>query len=291
MDPQITALLKNDLAGLLLPLLLGLRAVRKKFALSQNLPTIREGILVGAMFALGLGLAYANVALHPTEPVTVVDLAWVQGIIFGIALLLMDLGVDATSIQTAGAQQKLGTLSGAAGVLILCGSLAGVLFAARPAAAEPPPALSIERLSAGPRVVAQLYDFDSNAPREFGWAAGAAASYSLTSRWDLKADAERKFNAGALVPPHWRLSAGATVKLPISSERQGWYLGVERAWYKVQDAPFDAGGWVVRLQWAWGGQDQTGRDYAFAIARGRYDVDRGRRDLGVGVQPQLLGGH
>jgi hypothetical protein len=43
------------------------------------------------------------------------------------------------------------------------------------------------------------------------------------------------------------------------------------------------------VQWSFGiaGKD---KDLGYAIARGRYDVDDGRRDYGLGAQPQLLGG-
>lgn len=284
---QITGLLHNDLAVLLLPLLLGIRGLRKKFATSSSLPTISEVIITVAMFGFGIAIAYANLGLHPAAAQSVVDIAWVQGILYGVALMLMDLGVDATSTRTADAQRAIA----ATARLVLAGALSlALLGASRPATAETRPILDASRLSAGPRVVAQIYDFDDGRPRELGFVAGGAASYSLTGRWSADGSLERKFNVGDTVPVHWRESAGLDVLLPPSDDKKQWFLAFERAWYHYAGDASAHAAWAVRLQWSFGAQDAKGHDAGFAIVRGRYDVEDGRRDIGAGLQPQLIGG-
>lgn len=152
------------------------------------------------------------------------------------------------------------------------------------------------RFSAGPRAVVQIYDFDDGRARETGFVLGGAAAWNLTSRWDLDGAVEKKLNAGETIPAHWRYSAGAHVLLPFSSDRQQWFLAAERAWY-VNAGETSTSNWVVRLQWSFGAQDKSGRDWAFAVVRARYDLPEngdatsGRKDFGFGIQPQLVGGH
>lgn len=154
---------------------------------------------------------------------------------------------------------------------------------------DAPPLLSFERFDAGPRVGVQVYDFDSALPREIGFIAGAVATYGLTSRVGWGAAAERKFNVGVNVEPHWRYSTGPHVLLPNSTTRQQWHLALERAWY-ASHGESSSGSWVVRLQWSFGMQDGNGRDKVFAVARGRYDVDNEFKDFGAVVQAPLISG-
>lgn len=302
---EATALLSQALAILPLPILLGIRALRKKFALDPKTNNLPELVLMGLMAACSMGLAYAQATLNAAAGValsSVVDLWWVQGMLFFFGLVVADVGVDATSIKTASAERKIDAMR------IVPFLIAGGLALSAVPAAAAPDMLSLERLAFGPKAVAQVYDFDSAQEqpdgtmlkRELGFIVGAGAGYNLTSRWDLNAALERKFNAGELVPPHWRGSAGAHVLLPNSSSRQQWFLGVERAWYRYSDedasrpepaepGKWTDGEWVVRLQWSFGAQDAAGHDKGFAIVRARYDVGRSR-DVGVGVQPQLFGG-
>jgi hypothetical protein len=286
-DP-ISSLLTNDLGALLLPILLIVRALRKKFMLDPGKPTIPEIVITIMFFVAGFGLAYANVKLHPEQATALTQVAWVQGLLFGGALLFADMGFDATSVKTAEAVRARAAVGGLLIPLLLMGGL----LLPRKAAAEDRSWYDVSRLSAGPRVVAQVYDFDSGGPREFGFCAGGVASWNVTSLWDVNGSLERKFNPGIAVPPHWRGSIGLAVLLPFSGPEQQWFLGFERAWYRYSgpEAPtWTAGTWVARVQWSFGiaGKD---KDLGYAIARGRYDVDDGRRDYGLGAQPQLLGG-
>ncbi len=59
------------------------------------------------MFILSLGLSYAQNSVAPDAVMSVVDVWWVQGILFFGALFLADVGVDATSIKTAKAQSDI----------------------------------------------------------------------------------------------------------------------------------------------------------------------------------------
>jgi hypothetical protein len=111
MPNEVVALLTQNLAALLLPLLWGIRAFRKKFALDPARPTIHEGIIVGIMFALGFGLAFAGSRIAVDAPIvmpqTLVDLWPVQGFLFGLGLMLSDMAMDQTSIKTASAEAKI----------------------------------------------------------------------------------------------------------------------------------------------------------------------------------------
>lgn len=292
---EATALLSQALSILPLPILLGIRALRKKFALDPNTNNVPELVLMGLMLACSMGLAYAQASLNASAGValrSVVDLWWVQGMLFFFGLVVADVGVDATSIKTASAERRIEAMR------LVPFLVAGALALSAASAIAAPEMLSLKRLAFGPKAVAQVYDFDNAQEqadgtflkRELGFIVGAGAGYNLTSRWDLNAALERKFNAGELVPTHWRGSAGAHVLLPNSSERQQWFLGVERAWYRYSGSEETTPGeWVVRLQWSFGAQDARGHDKGFAIVRARYDVGRAR-DIGVGVQPQLFGG-
>jgi hypothetical protein len=244
------------------------------------------------VFIGALALAFVRSQVTPQAPKTVNDLqTYIQkaptAVIDKAQVTMPGLSTPPSSSASVGGYRAL-----AIG-FVLAAALFGAASAAR---AEAPPLLSLDRLSAGPRALAQVYIFDADKPREIGWIAGGAASYSLTSRWDANASVERKFNAGTNVPTHWRYSTGLDVLLPNSNSKQQWFLAVERAWY-VAPGYKSPGNWVVRLQWAFGAQDKEGRDYAFAIARGRYDVDLQedaggpRKDFGFGIQPQLIGGH
>ena len=96
---DLTTLLQGELSALLMPLLLVVRGIRKKFTTSEQLPTLHEAIIVVLMFAAGIGLAYANKAFAGPGA-GLVQLWIVQGFIFGAALFLTDLGMDATSVKT-----------------------------------------------------------------------------------------------------------------------------------------------------------------------------------------------
>lgn len=240
-----------------------------------------------------------------TEPalwIEVVRTGLVMAILFGLHLtdqqlagIMVFLGAVALVLvrQSVTPNAKLPGNGAAYRALVFAVGTAALMGLAGDALAEAPPALSLERVSFGPRAVAQLYDFDDGRPRETGFVLGAVGTYSLTSRWSANAAGERKLNSGATIPAHWRYSAGVHLLLPNSNERQQWFLGFERAWY-VAAGETSPGDWVVRLQWSFGAQDKAGRDYAFAIARARYDLptdaEAGRKDFGIGIQPQLIGG-
>lgn len=288
MDQQVAGLVHAALGSLVPVFLLGIRALRRKFALSEGLPTIHEGLIVLLMGAVGFALAYGDHSVTQTIPAaTIIDVPWVQGLLIWIAFILGDVAADATSIKTEGAAQKLRAMR------VLPFILAAGLLGSPGVARAETPMLSLDRFAAGPRAFAQVYDFDDGRPREFGFALGAAGSYNLTSRWNADGSIERKFNAGLNVPAQWRASGGLDVKLPGSTETSAYYLAFERAWYQL-DKGWSPGQWVVRVQWSFGAQDKSGHDYGFATVRGRYDVPdanaTGRRDIGVGVTPQLIGG-
>ena len=242
---------------------------------------IRTGLLMGILFGL-----------HLTNE----QLAGVMVFLGAFALVIVRQSVTPNGkvlTKTDGSAGG-GMIQGMRTLLIGALLATAALGAARLARADDTPdLLSLKRLSAGPRVVLQMYDFDDGRPRETGLIFGGAGSYGLTSRWDINAAAERKVNAGLTIPAEWRYSTGVDVLLPMSNDRQQWFLGVERAWY-VADGESSPGNWVVRLQWSFGGQDKAGRDYAFVVARARYDLPEGevlgRKDFGVGIQPQLIGG-
>lgn len=100
-------LLQSGLSVLLVPILLGARALRKKFAIDPEKPTLPEAIIYALMGGLGLGLAYAQHSVNPLPAMTVVDLWWVQGLLFFGALIVADIGVDATSTKTAHAAEAI----------------------------------------------------------------------------------------------------------------------------------------------------------------------------------------
>ena len=289
MENPVTALLQNDLGGFLVPLMLGVRALRKKFAISDRLPTLHEAILVVLMLVLGLGLAFANMRLQKDAAQILTQLWWVQGLLFWLGFIIMDIGFDVTSVRTSSAEAAIKRVGG----WLIPIATGAMLFGASPAAAQERGLFDPGRFSAGPRAVAQVYDTADDGPRQFDLALGGAAAWNLTSLWDLNASAERTLLGGDAVPCNWRLSAGTHVRLPFSTDSQSWNLGFERAWYRysVGDRQWDDGQWAVRLQWAFGARTASGRDWAFAIVRGRYDVEDARNDVGAGVQPQLVGGH
>ncbi len=97
---EAASLVQSGLSVLIVPLLLAVRALRKKFATDPNKPTINEGVIFGIMFVLGLGLAYAQHSVNPAPALSVTDLWWVQGFLFFAAFVLADLGADATSVKT-----------------------------------------------------------------------------------------------------------------------------------------------------------------------------------------------
>ena len=107
---EAAALLQQALGALVLPTLLGIRAVRKKFALDPDKPTIHEGIIILAMAVVGFGLSYASWMVNPLPPNDLLSLWFVQGFLYFIALLLGDMGMDATSIKSASAERKIATI-------------------------------------------------------------------------------------------------------------------------------------------------------------------------------------
>lgn len=133
MENDITSLLTGELSVLLLPLLLIVRAVRKKFALSSTLPTLSEWIISGLMFVAGLGIAFANYRLAGTPAEGLVSLWWIQGLLFGGGLLVMDMGLDATSTKTESAAATIRKL----GAFLAPVALASLLLSA-PASAQQP---------------------------------------------------------------------------------------------------------------------------------------------------------
>jgi hypothetical protein len=105
-DP-VSQLLHSALNGLFVAVLLLMRAIRKKFATDPDKPTINEGIIYGVALILSLALCYAQNSVSPPDITSVVDLWWVQGILFFGALFIADVGVDATSIKTQKAQEQI----------------------------------------------------------------------------------------------------------------------------------------------------------------------------------------
>ena len=97
---EAAQLLQSGLNVLVVPLLLVARATRKKLATDPNKPTLHEGVIFALMLSFGLGLGYAQHNLNPMPAMSVTDIWWVQGFLFFGALVLADLGADATSTKT-----------------------------------------------------------------------------------------------------------------------------------------------------------------------------------------------
>ena len=243
---------------------------------------VRTGLVMAILFGL-----------HLTDQ----QLAGIMVFLGALALVIVRQSVtpNAKVVSTTDGKVGNGTTTGLRTLAIGILAAGALLGAAKLARAEDRPLWDPSRFSAGPRAVVQLYDFDDGRARETGFVLGAAAAWNLTSRWDWNAAAERKLNAGETIPAHWRYSTGLHVLLPLSTDRQQFFLAAERAWY-VNAGESSPGNWVVRLQWSFGAQDHSGRDWAFAIARARYDLPEngdastGRKGFGFGIQPQLVGG-
>lgn len=100
---EAAQLLQTGLSVLLVPILLTSRALRKKFATDPSKPTLHEAWIYLSMALMSGGLSYAQHSVAPAPVASLTDLWWVQGLLFFAALILADLGVDATSIKTPSA--------------------------------------------------------------------------------------------------------------------------------------------------------------------------------------------
>ena len=92
-------LVQSSLSLLIVPLFLLGRGLRKKFHFDDTKPVLPEAVIYGGWAALSVGLAFAQNRVSPIVATGVVDLWWVQGLLFFGALVLADLGSDATSIK------------------------------------------------------------------------------------------------------------------------------------------------------------------------------------------------
>lgn len=105
---DVSQLLSQALGVLFVPILLLSRWLRLKFAADPNKPTLPEWSIYAIMLALTMGLSYGQQSLQPfMQPETVAQIWWVQGLLFFIALLVTDLGADATSTKSVSNAAKI----------------------------------------------------------------------------------------------------------------------------------------------------------------------------------------
>jgi hypothetical protein len=102
-----SALLSTALGALFIPILLFSRWIRLKFASDPDKPTLPEWSIYAIMLILTMGLSYGQWSVQPIPPESVSQLWWVQGILFFIALLVADLGADATSTKSVSNATKI----------------------------------------------------------------------------------------------------------------------------------------------------------------------------------------
>jgi hypothetical protein len=101
------ALLQTALGALFPAILLGSRLLRLTFAADPNKPTIPEWGIYLIMLVLTMGLSYGQWSVQPIPPESVVQLWWVQGILFFIALAAADKLADLTSTKTVSNATKI----------------------------------------------------------------------------------------------------------------------------------------------------------------------------------------
>lgn len=156
---EAAQLLQTAIGVLLVPILLGVRVLRKKFAEDPKKPTINEGIIYALMCVMSFAIAWGQNSVAHVQAASVVDLWWVQGLLMFLALAVADIGVDATSTKTAESQAKI-TAANTTGTGLMIGVIAMLVFAV-PASAQTArlnyPVLDWHRVnfgvSAGARVV------------------------------------------------------------------------------------------------------------------------------------------
>jgi len=210
---EAAQLLQTALGLLLVPVLLGVRALRKKFAEDPDKPTINEAIIYGIMLVLGMALAYGqHTVVSGIAAVSVVDLWWVQGILFFMALAVSDIGVDATSTKTASSQAKIAAAANISGTGIMFALLAMVLFA-QPASAQTArlnyPMLDWHRVNFGVSLGARAY--------------GDSAAVSLGGadhpmRYDLEPGAQFSYSANKVIALVAGVTYGTGAKVGSTSE-------------------------------------------------------------------------
>jgi hypothetical protein len=94
------SLLETALGALFIPILLFSRWIRLKFASDPNKPTLPDWSIYLIMLVLTEGLSFGQYNVQPIAPESVTQVWWVQGLLFFIALLVADLGADATSTKS-----------------------------------------------------------------------------------------------------------------------------------------------------------------------------------------------
>lgn len=146
MNNEVTSLLSNQLALLLPAILLGLRALHRALEESETKPTIPWWAFGLALASLSLGLSYANATFNTEAPKALVELWWVQGVLFFLALAIGD-AFAGFVYGPRGKPTEVGSVGG--------GALGVFLFAFGVAVAAPASAADLWSggLSAGPAVI------------------------------------------------------------------------------------------------------------------------------------------
>lgn len=149
--------------------------------------------------------------------------------------------------------------------------------------ADAPPALSLQRLSAGVTMAGAL----ASTPDAHATAAAPSAyvSYSLTSVLSAAASSEYATDSHAW---SWRGGLRATVTPPTAHVAAA--LGVDAVQYGGAHGMPGVQSWSTSLRAAWVALQQRGVDRLYAIASAEYDPGQQRTTYRLGLRLPLVGG-
>lgn len=286
---QITPLLQNDLAALLMPIMLGVRALYTLFLIKDGLPTLPRVVIPVALLLLAEGLAYSNAGLQPDAAATLAGLWWVQGLLFWIGLLLSD---AAAGLIYGKAQDASKSAAGGLKLLIAGALGVGLLFGPTAALADSTDVLRWDpkRLSGGVTVWGVVHGLQDGEPAQSSLDAGAYINWNLSRRLNVSAGADHDFTLD-----YQQYRAGATAQLhgDRPQDRFHLFMGAYYVHYDGQGATAfpDRDSWQAMIQGAWTlAETRAGRKWLAAILSGRYDPVNDHTFGQLGLRVQAFGG-